>query len=484
MKKLFVTLLLLTLAFVLYAQESSENYGTELTTGRTATLGVEASTTFAWDIENNSTGLETKVGLELVFDLFPAADRGVAPAEDSDTPTVRLLLKDAAFTWWNTYETSGGNYEQDDFNKWEARPLILTFDTFLADVVWRNYFFRVASSTTLMQVNTVSLRSIFDDVMDVNDRFYYRENEALWRTDRYNIQDLPLLGTRLDRNMLDVNFSDYISGILAAGAEYNNFGFTLKAASFANGQENKDNAWVFGADLEIVPFDNFKIDITGLFPVNYDKTPVGGNPISVGGLMQYQMQLSEDFILVPYVGIDFCYETVSEETEWEAGAGLTFYTRGYDTRTSFRVLDFDDVIPVGMSFGANINNNNRVNLMLSWFDPAGRDSLIENFGGFIQLEVANLLGEEGSSMDFGVLGQFEYNIDEKITPYLRGGYKPELTPGGGTSGNMIITAALGCYLTPIHFFSTDVRYSMNHLFTPQEMEVDKGIFSIVFTIRM
>jgi hypothetical protein len=485
-KRILTLLLILTPA--LFAQETPEEYGSTLNTGRTASLGVEASTTFAWDIENESTGLETRAGLELIFDLFPAADRGLAPAEDAregepSAPWVRLLLKDAAFTWWNTYSARGGNYEQDNFNSWQARPLILTFDTFLADLVWQNYFFRVASSTTVMRVNTVSLRSIFDEVMDAGDRFYYSRNQALWRADRYNIQKLPILGSRLYRDFVDLDLREHISGMLSGGVEYDRFGLTLKTASYSRGAENVDNAWLFGADLEVVPFDYFKIDATFMAANNYDKTPVEENPVGFGILAEYQIPLSDEFILSPFIGFDFLYGTVSEESGWELGAGLMFYTRGFEKRASFRVLDFDNVIPIGASLGMNINEDSRMNAVLSWFDPAGRDSLIENFGGFLQFELANILNQDGETSDFAILTQLEYVIKEKFTPYLRGGYKQEFE-GDTKTGSMIITAAPGCYITPVHFFSLDLRYEMHHLLTTEGLEADKGIFSAMFTIRM
>jgi len=334
-----------------------------------------------------------------------------------------------------------------------------------------------------MQVNTVSLRSIFDEVMDVNDRFYYSINQALWRNDRYNIQNFPILGNRMNRDMTDVDYRSNISGILAGGVEFDKFGATFKAASHRRGAENDDNAWLFGADIEAVPMDYLKIDFSALAGVNYDKTTLGENPVGLGVSAQYQLPLSDQFILTPYAGFDFMYETVSEETEWELGAGVLLYTRGFDNLVSYRVLDFDDVIPIGASLGMNINNNSRMNVMLSWFDPPGRDSLIENFGGFLQLEMGNVLGEEGGTFDFAVLTQLEYMIQEKITPYIRGGYKPEIRSGNKTD-NMIITTALGCYVTPVHFFSFDLRYSMDHLLTPRELEPNKGLFTAIFTVRM
>jgi hypothetical protein len=486
MKKYLVLLLLLAPA--LYAQtDVPEEPGTTLNTGKTASLGVEASTGFAWDVGNKSTGLETRAGFELIFDLFPNADRGIKP-EDTDSPTVRLALKNAAFTWWNTYSTAGGNYDQDNFNHWNARPLILTFDTFLADLLWKkHYFFRIASSTTVMQTDMITLRSIFDDVMDASDRFYYEQNQALWRTARYNIENFPLLRGRLNRDIVDVDFRGNVSGILAAGAEFEKFGFTVKAASYLNGRDNNHNAWLFGADLEVVPLEQLKIDLSGFAAMNYDKTDVGENPISAGTIVEYQLPLSDELILSPFVGFDFAYDTALKEKFWEFGAGLMFYTRGYDTRTSSRVLDFDDVIPIGASLAMNLNKTSRLNMVLSWFDPAGRDSLIPNFGGFLQFELANLLEVGSDTMDIAVLAQLEYTINGKITPYIRGGYKPEITGSSSSAAktdDAFIHMALGFFLTPVNFFSADIRYGMDHRKTPSKLIVDKGIFSAVFTIRM
>ena len=469
-----------------------------LTVGKAATLGVEATTIFGWDVNNNSTGLETKAGMELIFPLFPANNIGVYP-EDTSNPSVRLALDNASFGWWNTFYTAGGNYEQDNFNKWTARPLILTFDDFMADVVWKNYFFRVASTTTVMRTNMIALRSIFDDVMDVNDRFYYRFNQALWRNDRYNIQDFPLLKNRINRDMVDVDYRRDISGILAGGAEFERFSAALKTASrfpargATEAASNTENAWLIGADAEVVPISNLKLGFTGLVGANYDKVSTSAdndkkNPVSFGLLAEYQVPLSDQIILVPFTGFDFNYDTAAEETAWELGWGTMLYTRGFATRESSRVLDYANVIPVGASFGMSINNNNRFDMMLSWFDPAGRDSLIQNFGGFLQFEMGNMLSVEDDVLDYAVLAQLEYSINGKFTPYVRGGYGPQFTE---ISSNIVkvkdtalIKAAFGCYITIIHFFSIDVRYEMRNVITTTDIEMEKGLFTTAFTVRM
>ena len=491
MKKNIVLLLLLVFASNLYAQDSTPtDTGVAQTAGKSATLGVEASTAFVWDAEDNSTGLETRAGMELIFPLFPAADRGSMP-ESTDEPAARLLLKDASFTWWNTYKTSGGNYEQDNFNSWTAEPLILTFDTFLADVVWKNYFFRVASSTTVMRANQASLVSIFDEVMDAGDRFYYKQNKALWKTDRYNIEQFPLLKNRLIRDSVDIDYRGNVSGSLGLGAEYERFSATLKTASYLKGRDNNNNAWLLGADFEIVPIDQFKVELTGFAAFNYDKEAAfNDNPVALGVSLEYQLPFNDSIILVPFAGFDFEYQTIAEENSWEAGAGVLLYTRGYDTLTSSRLLDYDDVIPVGASVAMNINENSRMNVVVSWFDPAGPDSLLPNFGGFLQFELANLLDQKddtlGTGMDYAVLAQLEYNIGNKISPYIRLGQRPELEANGiSRTKDSILKTGLGCFITPVNFFSMDLRYEMNHRQTNAgDFEVDKGSFSAVFTVRM
>jgi len=490
-KKLFLLFIVPALACGYAAAEI------QLTTGKTASLGVEATTIFGWDINNNSTGLETKAGMELIFPLFPANNIGVYP-EDTENPSVRLALNNASFGWWNTFFVSGGNYEQDHFNKWSARPLILTFDDFLADLVWKNYFFRIASTTTVMRTNMIALRSIFDDVMDAGDRYYYKYNQALWRSDRYNIQDFPLLKNRINRDMLDLDYRNDISGILAGGVEYERFSAALKTASrfpargASEAASNTKNAWLIGADAEAVPIDHLKIGFTGFAGMNYDKVPTTQNnkknPLSFGFLGEYQVLLSDTMILVPFFGFDFGYDTVSEKNEWELGWGTMLYTRGFTTRESSRVLDYDNVIPVGASLGMSVNHNSRFDMMLSWFDPAGRDSLIENFGGFLQFELGNMLSVENDVLDYAVLAQLEYSIFGKFTPYVRGGYGPQFMGTGSSlikvKDKAIIRAAFGCYITLIHFFAIDVRYEMRNVITTKDIEMENGLFTAAFTIRM
>lgn len=494
MKKYALLLLTSVLAVALFAQETPVEEGDLLTAGKSAMLGVEASTGFAWDIDNKSTGLETRAGLELIFPLFPLADRGIGLSQSEfDTPAVRLALKNAAFTWWNVYQTKGGNYEQDNFNSWQARPLVLSFDTFSADVVWRNYFFRVAGSTTIMETNVATLFSIFDDVMDASDRWYIRRSStrALYTDDRYNIQKLPILKEKIVRDFIDDDYRTAISGILGLGAEFDWISVALKIASNKNGRENNANAWLIGADVELVPMDNLKIELTGFGGFNYETNTLGPfagrNPINFGISAEYRLSFSDRFFLTPKAGFDFAMDTESKDQEWEMGAGLLLNTRGYDFLESSRILDWDEVIPVGASLSMNIDQDIGINMMLSVFEPAGLDSLLPNFGGFIQLELANLLEKKNTSSAFGILAQFEYMLAGKFIPYIRGGYAPEFQAGNNAAitGNYLVKTAVGCYMIPIHFFSMDIRYEMDtKLLDGGGTDVGSNIISAVFTIRM
>ena len=507
MKKIFVFLLLLALGLPLFGQDApTGNEGTTLTTGRSAALGVEASTTFAWDLENKSTGLDTKAGIELIFPLFPEADRNLDPG-NYENPAVRIALKNASFTWWNTYSTAGGNYAQDDFNSWRARPLVLSFDDFFADLVWTNYFFRIASSTTVMRTTQSTLFSIFDDLMDTEDRWYINPvivgssegpiYHALWHRERYNIQQFPLLKEKIAIDFLDDDYRSAISGVLALGAEFDWFSAAIKAASHKNGLENNDNAWLIGLDAEIVPVDYLLFSLTGFYGINFQKNTAtntaGKNPLSIGASLEYRIPFSDRYILTPKLGFDFAMETISEKSVWELSGGFLFHTRGYDFLASSRVLDWDNVIPVGASLSASLSQDSNLSddmflhAMLSFFEPAGRDSMIPYFGGFLQLELANMLEANDSTSAFGVLAQIEYCIAEKFTPYIRGGYIPEFQAGSTTAitGDYLAKGALGCYLTLIHFFSIDVRYEMDmKLNKDGGSDFARSVFSTVFTIRM
>ncbi len=140
-KMLLVVVSVLAMSFAFTEDIVSEDVAPEklLPVASTGSLGVEAATTFTYDIENKSAGLETKAGIELYLPLFGVEDRGVMQ-ESYDKPGVRFVIENMSFTWLNTYQATGGNYEQDHVNSWVSKPLVLTFDEMNADVVYKNFF--------------------------------------------------------------------------------------------------------------------------------------------------------------------------------------------------------------------------------------------------------------------------------------------------------------------------------------------------------
>lgn len=88
-------------------------------------------------------------------------------------------------------------------------------------------------------------------------------------------------------------------------------------------------------------------------------------------------------------------------------------------------------------------------------------------------------------MDYAFMAQLEYALFEgKITPYIRGGYRPEIVSGSRT-GNRFINSALGFYITPFHNFSLDLSYKRQDKQTvSDDMVLNDGLVSAAFTIRM
>jgi hypothetical protein len=330
--------------------------------------------------------------------------------------------------------------------------------------------------------------------MDTDERWYVRERKALYPDDRYNIQKFPILKEKIVRDYVgfdDDNRADYrkqVSGMLGLGLEFDWISAVMKIASNKSGRENIENAWLIGADVEVIPIENLKVGLTGFTGFNYDKTDVGENPANFGISAEYRLPLSDRYFLTPKAGFDFATDTTeSENAVWELGAGFLFHTRGYDFLASGRVLDWAEVIPVGASLFVNVNQDNNFNVMLSVFEPAGPDSMLPNFGGFLQLELANVFEVNEQKSAFGVLAQFEYMIAGKFTPYIRGGYVPEFQSGSSSliTGDYLIKGALGLFVTAIHFFTVDVRYEMEaKLSETGGFESTGNLFSTVFTIRM
>lgn len=464
---------------------------TILTIGKQARLGVEAGTEFVWDIENSSTGLETNLGIEFYLPLIDPGDRGVM-RESYMQPGVRLVVKDMCFQWLETFFTKGGNYEQDAVNSWVSRPLVLSYGDITADVVWKNFFLQVAGTTNPMEVDQASLVSIFDDVMDTDDRWYLKKEYALYSKTRYNKLNLPLLGAKLDRNYVDPDYKDDISGQLGVGVEFSKFTALAKAASLLEGRENDNNAWYFGLDASVFPVEAMSVNFSGLMGLQtVDDT--GETPLSAGLSADYKIPLVKKMVLKPFVGADFFMDTEDSDT-WrlEAGAGAYLYYRGEDFLAKHRDVDYDEIIPVGLSVSANLcmdKDDTTVNLVFSAFELADRRALIPNLGYFVEFEMAGIGGDD---VHTAVQGQVEYLINGKILPYVNAKYYPALSESGeywNEYEEVFFEGKVGCYLTPVQYFSLDLWYKTDLMLDANDDNVkddysNKGELGVSCVIRL
>lgn len=479
--------------FTLFAQEAeapaqevkSDHFMQVSSQGR---LGVEAGTEFVMDMNDKSAGLETNVGIELYLPLFDKADRGAVSENGYMQPGVRLIVKDMCFQWMETYFAKGGNYEQDNVNSWASRPLVLSYGDISADVVWKNFYFQVAGTTNPMEVSQASLNSIFDDVMDTDDRWYIKKDYALYSKTRYNKQGLPLLGTALTRDFVDPDYKDDISGQLGFGVEFSKFTALAKAASLYNGRDNDNNAWLFGLDSTAYPVENMKIEANVLAGVNCD-ADLGENPFAAGISADYKIPLVKKVVMKPFVGFDYNMDLENTSNKsWELGAGTYIYFRGEDYLASHREVDYDEIVPVGISLGANLaklgDADMTTNLVFSAFEIADRRALIPNLGYFAQFEMSAIASD---NMHTAVCGQLEYIINGKFLPYVYGKYAPELSANGEHfTGKDIVTAKVGCYMTPVQYFSIDLNYSLDFITKGKEDSdiQDKGALGIACVIRL
>ncbi len=455
-------------------------------------LGVEATTEFVWDVNDNSTGLETNVGIELYLPLFDKVDRDIAQ-ETYMEPGVRLVVEDMCFQWLETYFAKGGNYAQDDVNSWASNPLVLTYSDITADVVWKNFYLQVASTKNPMEVSLASLNSIFDDVMDTDDRWYIKKEYALYYKTRYNKLSLPLLGSQLSRDVVDPDYSDLVSGQIGFGFESSKFTALAKAASLYEGRDNDNNAWLFGLDTNIYPINDVSVKAQFMASVNCEDD-LDSEPLAAGLSADYKIPLVGNIVLKPFVGADLFADRkdFSSTKTWELGGGTYLYFRGEDYLANHKDVDYDEIIPVGLSASANLykegDKSIKSNIIFSAFELADKKALIPNLGYFVELEMLNVGSHD---MHTAVAGQVEYLIAKKVLPYLFVKYYPELSANGQSFlVNDIINFKAGVYMTPVQYFSIDINYSLSRFMNDEDkdssqiIDDDKGALSVSCTIRL
>ena len=494
---------------------------------------IDVDTTFSSDMNDGSTGLATDVGIGLWFEFTPYADRNITPQRD--VLSVSLKLANSAFYAWRGYGIinngilADGDQEPSDVTMDQAKSI--WFDTFIAQLEYNQWFVRIAGIEPEISISQASIRSVFDPVIanrtDIAKNrlplplFYAPGNTVggSWSHGQPGITGL------LGRDIVHLNRREVvIAGNLSAGMKGEIFDFGLKAGSWFKAEENAKNSWVAGGDVSWRPDLSQLINFTMLTAVNYgtvtvengdplaDPAALEENPLALGLGYEYRINFPNRMVVKPYAGIDFIYETRSNEFNFEIGGGLQWYFRGTSSafkrnsaiggrsiqESSITTGHFGDVeIPAAFVIGANVDKNGLVNMVIS-FNEDPNASPLPNVGGYLQAELMNIGGKEYRAPnnvyynDFlwaGII-QIEYLIHRKIMPYVFCRYIPadmrlitELATAPVYHKDLAsITSKFGCRITPINYFSIDVWYERTDVRKNSEWSADNGLLSISFGI--
>ena len=484
---------------------------------------MDVDTTFTADANDGSTGLLTEAGFGLWFEFTPYGDRNITPTRD--VMTVSLKLANSAFYAWRGYSVvsdgvlSDGDQVPSDVTIDQATSI--WFDTFIAQLEYREWWIRIAGIEPEISVSQASIRSVFDPV--INNRtdiaknrmpfpLFYVPGNAVggsWSHGQPGITGL------MGRDLVHLNRRDVVvAGNFSAGFKTEIFDIAVKTGSWLKAEDNSLNAWVAGGDFSWRPDLAQSINFSFLTGVNYETVTVENNdplsdpnalrenPIALGLGYEYRFNLPGRMVLRPYAGVDFIYETESGEYNYEIGGGLQFYFRGtsasFKRNTKVGGLQIGDVaLPSALIAGVNVDKNGIVNAVIS-FNEEPRASLIPNVGGFFQVELMNIGAKEYKAPDgknyddflwAGII-QIEYLINPKIMPYIFFKYLPadmrlvtDLAVAPVYNKDLAsITSRLGCRFMPFNRFAIDLWYERTDVLTNDEWSLDKGQISTMFSL--
>lgn len=475
--KFIAAAMMAVLAAGAWAQQTIE-------TGATATFDLRAHTKVGYDFDSGTSGMETSIDqIGIWFELFPYADTRGVPKKESDQVTASIRLDGSKFAlkWFDDKKLSAG--EGDSTNQDQmaqggddgAFTTLYEFSSMIAELNYKTWWFRVAGTEPSMYRNLASLKSIFDDVIgDASNSLLFSSNFL-----------------RMNRNLLSISDKEIpMTGMLSAGGDLKNVSFNVRAGSKANWEDNADNAWILGGDCKVTPVDNLALTATGLSSFNYDEydETTGAqkttNPVGYGFGAEYQYFLTDLVVLKPFVGFDGKYETVTEKSTWEVGGGVFLYWKGTSSYVSHdEIYTWGTKFPIGLSLSANVSDANCANVQFSLFEEAGKDAVIENLGGFIELEAQNLTAAESQDSSLVAAAQIEYLVRKKFRPYVFGEYAQGYKAGKLTEDDTL-TSRVGIVLTPVKRFTMDVRYErVDHIGAVNDT-LDPGVFTTNFKMKL
>jgi len=430
-----------------------------------ATFELQAHTTVGVDLETGTAGMETAIDqMQIWFEIFPYATRGV-PAKKPEAPLASIRAEGSkyAFKWFAKQENTPG---QSAMTYDEFVPS-LEFERVIAEVLYKDWWFRVAGTEPSLFANRASLKSIFDDVI---------------KESQYS--KVPISMLPLNQNLVSVGSLEIpVTGMLSAGADFEKVSFAVKGGAKGTWKTNTDDAWIGGADLTVKPVKGLALSLSGLAAMNYGESAGSSNPLSAGAGIEYLIGFTDKVALKPFAGYDFKYDTVSEKSAWEAGGGVFLFWRGSEYKTTHsEIHQWNKKFPVGLSLSANTNQDQYTTVVCSLFEETGSEALVPNLGGFIEFEALNIGAVTGLDSAMGAAGQIEYLINKKVKPYLFGKYVQGYKAGKLTDTDTV-TTRIGVELLPIKRFVADFRYERTDAFG-KEKNLDNGTLTTTLKMKL
>lgn len=445
-------------------------------------MGMDFNTTFAADLNDGSTGLETNLGCDLWFEFTPYKDMGLNPRRDR--LSAALKMSNTAIYAWRGYNfnNSGSSNINDIGVRDQAKSI--WFNTLIAELQYGEWWLRAAGIDPQITMSQASIRSMLDNNMSnrTGDKNQYFRLPLFHSGGPYsgNGGTVSVIG----RDLVHLSRREVeIYGMYSAGFNGVDFQANVKAGSWKNGENNDDNSWVFGADATWNPTMKQKVSLSALYAINYgtytapadtsretlpsdseeitttvvvssandpeaDASALVEAPLALGLGYEYNINIGGFGVLRPYAGFDFVYQTalaseaIHDDYDWEVGGGLQWLFRGTgaqfkrDKKLGGMQLSGDTANQVGFGAGFNMNKDGVINGILSFNeDPAA--SPIRNLGGFFQMEFMNIGGKEYLAPNaqvydeflFACIAQMEYRVNRNVMPYIFAWYVPSIDYG-------------------------------------------------------
>lgn len=492
----------------------------------TAWFDLKTHTTLGYNFEEKVFGMESSIDQAQVWwEFLPYATRGVEEGEgEALSASVRIEGLKYAFKFYNDrkayynddHDTSHGYQESPSENNSSSN--YFDYERIVSEIKWKNWFanfyYYDYEDGPAIGFNHASIKSLFDDF----------RNDHIFDSDKDNrIGLLKYNGIKDTRDIIGRGTFG-LTGILSTGLRFENWNVMLSGGTpgswistntegsdqLKSGKPyqklNEKNKGVFQIDAEATPTEDLLFKASGIATMNYSKEAadtaaaagVSAYDIYSGGASaEYFMEVSKG-VLAPYAGVDVQHARNDDDknTDLEVGAGLAWYWRGRDFKYNNETLDeWGREFPVGVSLGANTNQDAQANLVFSVYEKADKDALIPNLGGFFEFEWVNIARKEHQDSAFFLAGQLEYLIKVPtskrktmdVKPYLFGRVIQERDSDGFLTRKYPLDTRIGVVVYPCARFNIDLRYERADVIWDldgQDNELDKGCLTCRFNVRL